>query len=171
MNIPRRTLAILGGALLVAACGTTAPSPTGAASSAGANPASSAPAPAVAAVCDTTDKAFDATKFDLTGPWAGDDGGIYYLRQLDSFLWWSGMSGRAGSPERLGIEWSNVARGVIKGVSVDVDWADIPRGGIRDGGNITLSIEDDGTGNARIVKVSEQSGDFGNKTWTPCKAG
>jgi hypothetical protein len=180
----QRTLAVLGCALLVVACGTTAQSPTAAAVSAGAqgsagaqrasapasSTATSAATPAVAASCDATDKPFDATTFDLTGAWAGDDGGIYYLRQLDSFVWWSGMSGRAGTPDRLGLEWSNVARGVVTGVSVDVNWADIPRGGIRDGGTMKLSVQDDGTGNTRIVKVSEQSGDFGNRTWTPCKA-
>lgn len=173
MYLPRRMLAIVGSALLVAACGTTPQSPSGAAGSPSAHPAAratDAPAPAVAAACDGTAKAFDAKAFDLTGAWAGDDGGIYYLRQLDSFLWWSGMSGRAGTPDQLGREWSNVARGVVTGVSVDVNWADIPRGDIRDGGAMKLSVEDDGTGNARIVKVSEQSGDFGNKTWTPCKA-
>ena len=185
MNIPQRMLAIVGGALLVAACGSTAPSPTGAAASAGTNPATSvapstashavaasqAPMSAVAAACDKTAKAFDATKIDLTGPWAGDDAGIYYLRQVGSFLWWNGMSGRDGTPERLGREWNNVARGEIKGVSVDVDWADIPRGQIQDGGTMTLKVEDDGTGNVQIVKVSQQTGDFGNTLWTPCKPG
>jgi hypothetical protein len=167
MNFPRRLLAIVGGAVLVAACGSTAPSPAGAAN---ASPAVAAPA-AVAAVCDKTAKAFDATKLDLTGAWAGDDAGIYYLRQVGSVLWWNGMSGRAGTPERLGREWNNVARGEIKGVSVAVEWADMPRGQIQDGGTMTLKIEDDGTGNVRIVKVSEQTGDFGNNVWTPCKLG
>ena len=49
--------------------------------------------------------------------------------------------------------------------------ADVPRGGILDGGTMKLKIEDDGTGNVRMVKVSEQTGDFGNKTWTPCQSG
>jgi hypothetical protein len=169
MNIPRRLLAIVGGALLVAACGSATSVAPSTASPAVA--ASAAPTPAVAAVCDKTAKAFDATKLDLTGPWASDDDGIYYLRQVGSFLWWNGMSGRAGTPERLGREWNNVARGEIKGVSVAVEWADVPRGQIQDGGTMTLKIEDDGTGNVQIVKVSEQTGDFGNTLWTPCKPG
>jgi hypothetical protein len=184
MNIPRRMLAVVVCALLVAACGSSAPSLAGGAASAGTNPAASvgastashavavtaAPTPAVAAVCDKAAKAFDATKIDLTGPWAGDDGGIYYLRQVDSFLWWNGMSGRAGTPEQLGRDWNNVARGEIKGVSIDVDWADIPRGGILGSGTLNLKIEDDGTGNVQIARVT-QTGDFGNTLWTPCKPG
>jgi hypothetical protein len=166
MIFPRRMLAIVGCALLVAACGSTAPSQAGAAASADSSTASR---PAVAATCDKTAKAFDATKIDLTGAWSGDDAGIYYLRQVGSILWWNGMSGRAGTPERLGREWNNVARGEIKGVSVLVDWADMPRGQIQDGGTMTLKIEDDGTGNVEIVKVSEKTGDFGNTRWTPCK--
>jgi hypothetical protein len=185
MNIPRRMLAVVGGALLVAACGSAAPSPAGAAASAGTNPAtsvapptasyavaaSSAPMPDVAVVCDKTTKAFDAAKIDLSGPWAGDDGGIYYLRQKGSVLWWNGMSGRSGTLERLGRDWNNVGRGEIKGVSIDVEWADMPRGQILDGGTMNLKIEDDGSGNVQIVKVSQASGDFGNTTWTPCKPG
>jgi hypothetical protein len=166
MNFPRRMLAVVGGAMLVAACGSATASPSGAAASAG---SSAVPTPAVAAACDKTAKAFDAAKIDLTGAWSGDDDGIYYLRQVGAILWWNGMSGRAGTPERLGREWNNVARGEIKGVSVLVDWADMPRGQIQDGGTMTLKIEDDGTGNVEIVKVNETSGDFGNTRWKPCK--
>jgi hypothetical protein len=159
-------LAIVGGAMLVVACGSASPFPTGVAASAG---SSAVLTPAVAAPCDKTAKAFDAAKIDLTGAWSADDDGIYYLRQVGSIVWWNGMSGRSGTPERLGREWNNVARGEIKGVSVLVDWADVPRGQIQDGGTMTLKIEDDGTGNVSIVKVSETSGDFGNTSWTPCK--
>jgi hypothetical protein len=178
-------LAILGGALLVAACGSAAPSPGGAATPAGTNPASSvapsaashaiaassAPTAAVAAACDKADRVFDATKIELTGPWAGDDDGIYYLRQVDSFVWWNGMSGRAGSPSGLGRDFNNVARGEIKGLSIDVAWADVPRGGILGNGTLNLKIEKDAAGNVHIVKVSETGTGFGNTLWTPCKPG
>jgi hypothetical protein len=177
MNIPRRMFAVVGVALLVAACGSTSPSQAGTGASPGTDPAPSvvaaaaASTPAVGAVCDKAARAFDPTKIDLTGKWAGDDGGIYFLRQLGTIVWWNGMADRAGRPEQLGHAWNNVARGEIDGPSIDVSWADVPRGGILDGGTMKLKIEDDGTGNVRIVKVSEQTGDFGNKTWTPCKSG
>ena len=47
--------------------------------------ASPSPRP-IAARCDKVAKAFDAKKIDLNGPWAGDDDGIYYLRQVGSVL-------------------------------------------------------------------------------------
>ena len=47
----------------------------------------------------------------------------------------------------------------------------MPRGGILGDGTLNLKIEDDGTGNLRIVKVSETGGGFGNSSWTPCKPG
>jgi hypothetical protein len=114
---------------------------------------------------------FDATKINLSGPWAGDDGGIYYLRQVGSVLWWNGMSDRKGAPSTLGRGWNNVARGQITALDVDVEWADVPRGDILGGGTLKLKIEEDATGSTRIVKVSETGTGFGNSLWQPCKPG
>jgi hypothetical protein len=150
----------------------TSPGGVGAAASTGPTPsASPSPKPIVAAQCDKVAKPFDAKNINLTGAWAGDDDGIYYLRQIGSVLWWNGMSERAGVPARLGREWNNVARGEIKDLAVDVDWADVPRGGILGGGTMNLKIQDDGTGNVRIAKISETGSGFGNNLWTPCKPG
>ena len=91
-----RIAALLGAVLALAACGTTA-SPSASAQASGTNEPASQPQ-LVAVVCQPAPQAFDPTSIDLTGPWAGDDGGIYYLRQLGSVLWWNGMSGREGSP-------------------------------------------------------------------------
>jgi len=182
----RQMLVVIGAAVLVAACGSSAPSQAGATTSAAAaSPATSvappsashataaspAPTPAVAAVCDKAAMAFDATHIDLTGPWAGDDDGIYYLRQVGSVLWWNGMSGRAGGPSGFGRDFNNVARGQIKALTIDVEWADVPRGGILGNGTLNLKIENDGTNNVRIVKVAETGTGFGNTLWTPCKPG
>jgi hypothetical protein len=184
MNATRRfSVALAGMVLALAGCGSSAPSTStvapssgGQASQAAAPSASAAsatvrPSPAGAARCDKAPKKFDASHIDLTGPWAGDDEGIYYLRQEGSILWWSGMSGRAGSPSDLGRDWNNVGRGVIKALKVDVEWADVPRGGILGNGTLSLKIEDDGTGNVRIVKVDETGTGFGNNIWTYCSPG
>ena len=185
MHSTRRIAMLVGGVLALAACGTSAPSATNAVASsqiaqasataaASASPAplkSPSPSPAVAARCDKTPKPFNAAKVELSGPWAGDDGGIYYLRQLGSILWWNGMSERAGTHARLGRDWNNVARGEIKSLAIDVEWADVPRGGVLGNGTLSLKIEDDGTGNVRIVKVSETGTGFGNSIWTPCTPG
>jgi hypothetical protein len=171
--------------LALAACGSTAsPSANAPAASAAAQAstvpvvlaspsraASPSPSAAVAVRCDKVPMAFNATKFDLTGAWNGDDGGIYYLRQLGSILWWNGMDGRTGSPSNLGRDWNNVGRGQITGVKIQVEWADVPRGGILGGGTMSLKVADDGTGNVKIVKESETGTGFGNTLWLPCKPG
>ena len=184
MTSTRKIMLLLGAALAVSACGTAAPSLTtvgppgsaGQASSpaaASASPARATPSatPAVAARCEAVAKLFDANRIELSGPWAGDDGGIYYLRQLGSVLWWNGMSDRAGSPSGLGRGWNNVARGEITGLVIDVAWADVPRGRVLGDGTLNLKIEADATGKIRIVKVSETGAGFGNNTWTPCSPG
>ena len=185
MNNAQRMSVLVGALLALAACGTSVSGTPTIAPSSGAGQASHAAAPsasqpvaplpspsaAVAAKCDKTPKPFDANKIDLTGAWAGDDGGIYYLRQLGSLLWWNGMSERGGSPSLLGRDWNNVGRGQIKALVIDVEWADVPRGGILGNGTMNLKIEDDGTGNVSISKVSETGSGFGNTLWTPCKPG
>jgi len=170
--------------LFVAACGTAA-SPTtptfsagpaqasqAAAPPASANlPASSIPSAEVAARCDKAPRPFDANKVDLTGAWAGDDDGIYYLRQIGSVVWWNGMSERAGGPSKLGRDWNNVGRGEVKALKIEVEWADVPRGQILGNGTLSLSIKDDGAGNVQIIKDSETGTGFGNNIWTPCTPG
>jgi DNA/RNA endonuclease YhcR with UshA esterase domain len=81
------------------------------------------------------------------------------------------LSERNGRPSDLGRDWNNVGRGVVDGLTIEAEWADVPRGGILGDGTLNLKIEDDGTGNLRIVKVSETGGGFGNSSWTPCKPG
>jgi hypothetical protein len=184
MKAACRFSVLMAAMLALAACGSSAPSTStvappssggqashAAAPSPNAAAATARPSPAVAAKCDKAPKAFDANHIDLTGPWAGDDDGIYYLRQVGSVLWWNGMSDRAGSPSDLGRGFNNVGRGVIKALKVDVEWADVPRGGILGNGTLSLKIEDDGTGNVHIVKVDETGTGFGNSIWTPCSPG
>ncbi len=182
MDRTRQILLVGGMAVFVAACGASlspsrsiAPSVSVQASTAAsASPTlapSPSPSPAVAAACDKTPKVFDANRVDLTGAWAGDDGGIYYLRQVRTIVWWNGLSGRDGIPSDMGRDWNNVGRGEIDGLSVHVEWADVPRGGILGDGSLALTIEDDGTGNVRIAKASETGAGFGNSLWTPCTPG
>lgn len=182
MNPTRQILLVAGIAVVIAACGASVSPSQSAAPSASAQAStvtsasptrapSPSPSPAVAAACDKAPKAFNADRVDLTGAWAGDDGGIYYLRQVRMIVWWNGMSGRDGRPADLGRDWNNVARGEIEGLTIQVEWADVPRGRILGDGTLSLKIEDDGTGNIRIAKVSETGAGFGNSLWTPCAPG
>jgi hypothetical protein len=154
---------------LAAACGTTASPATSVQASASIEQTSQAPAVAVS--CDPAPRPFDPNDIYVTGAWAGDDGGIYYLRQLGSgVVWWNGMSGRDGSPSDLGRDWNNVGRGVINGLEIDVEWSDVSRGDDLGNGTLKLIVEDDGTGNIQIV-TSSATGGFGNHVWTLCAPG
>jgi hypothetical protein len=166
----------------LAACGPSAsptPSASTTASVAVASAAPSAtsapttrPSPVVAARCTPTPLKFDPKAIDLTGAWAGDDDGIYYLRQRGTTISWNGMSDRNGLPSLLGHEWNNVGRGEIqKDLSIAIDWADVPRGGIDGYGTMNLKIGPDSAGNIQITKVSETGTGFGNTVWTRCQPG
>ena len=170
MSAVPRLFALVGSILVLAACAITAPPSTSVQASATNEPASQAPE-LLAVVCEPAPIRFDPTGFDLTGAWAADDGGIYYLRQVGSVVWWNGMSGSDRSPLDLGRDWNNVARGVINGLQIDVEGSDVPRGGALNNGRLVLKIQADAKGNIQIVKVVDEWGggnNFGNSVWTPC---
>ena len=138
----------------------------------GASPASSAsPSPVVGAVCTPTPVKFSSlVKIDLTGVWAGDDGGVYYVRQLDNVIWWNGMSQRDEPPDSLGREWNNVGRGEIRDdLTIAAEWADVPRGATPGYGTVDFKIGPDGEGNIQVIKTSETGTGRGDTTWTRCR--
>lgn len=128
------------------------------------------PTPVVGAVCSPHPIRFDPTAtIDLTGAWAGDDGGIYYVRQRGTVIWWNGMSSRDDPPTALGREWNNVGRGEIgKDLSITSDWVDVPRGGISGYGTVLFQIGPDAAGNVQITKTSETGTGRGDSVWTRC---
>ena len=128
--------------------------------------------PEIGGVCTPAPIKFDPKAIDLTGAWAGDDGGIYYVRQLDKVVWWNGMSDRARPPRTLGRDWNNVGRGEIKDdLTIVSDWADVPRGGINGFGTVTFKIGADASGNLQITKVRETGTGRGDTLWTRCTPG
>ena len=136
-------------------------------------PSSPSPSPsaAAAAPCQARVVEFDGAKTDLTGAWLGNDDGIYYLRQVGTELWWSGMSGQAGPAAKIGRDWNNVAHGTIADdATITLDWADVPRGEILGNGTLTWVIEEaDGT--TRLRKTGETGTGFGGALFTPCGPG
>lgn len=153
-----------------------APSPGQSASASQSSIASqqaSAAATAVGARCEKRPMKFDPAKIELTGAWLPNDGGIYYIRQLGKTTWWNGMSERDRPAAQLGRDWNNVARGDIKAdLTIQVEWSDVPRGGIMGFGTMLWKIADDGTGNVKLVKLSETSGEgFGGTEFVPCNPG
>ncbi|HEY7970652.1 MAG TPA: hypothetical protein VID95_11705 [Candidatus Limnocylindrales bacterium] len=178
--------------VLLAACGgaasstaaTTAPAPNPPAKAATAVP-SAAPTstqaaaatadPALAAfgaLCEPTRVKFDPKLIDLTGAWAGDDGGTYYVRQTGKVVWWNGMSDRLEAPEYLGRAWNNVGRGELgPDLTINAAWADVPRGGTQGLGTIDLKVGPDSEGNLQI-NVEIVTGDGrGDSVWKPCTPG
>src|SRR6188474_1602815 len=119
----------LAAALVLGGCGTGDTASPSHETSASIEPTSQ-PTDLVADPCELAPEPFDPNNIDLTGAWAGDDGGIYYFRQIGSVLWWNGMSGRDLGPLELGRAWNNVGRGVIDGLEIVVEWSDVPRGEI-----------------------------------------
>jgi hypothetical protein len=158
------------------------PSRGGTASQAAASPvvvaaASVAPSPvevpATGGACVPRPVKFDpAAAIDLTGAWAGDDEGIYYVRQLDNVIWWNGMSQRDEAPGSLGRFWNNVGRGEIRDdLTIAAEWADVPRGQTPGYGTVNFRIGADASGNIQITKTSETGSGRGDTRWTRCEPG
>src|SRR5438045_3743639 len=86
---------------------------------------------------------------DLTGFWiCVEDGGFYYLKQIDNTLWWVGMSTDQGLSNNMslqnGLQFCNVFQGVINDSSVNGDWADVPRGVTNNAGTLSLLVTSGG---------------------------
>jgi hypothetical protein len=178
---PRRSglLSIgLGCAALVGlvGCGgqsATATQPAASQAAATSAASSSIPIHEAGAVCTPAEVKFDPrAMIDLTGAWAGDDGGIYYVRQRDNVIWWNGMSSRNYPAEVLGRDWNNVGRGEINDdLTIAADWVDVPRGGIDGYGTVNFRIGADGAGNIQLTKTSETGTGRGDTTWSRCEPG
>src|SRR5438552_10383664 len=81
--------------------------------------------------------------YNLTGTWSADDGGLYYVRQLNDIVWWVGMSteSRMGLQDfRKGVAYTNVFWGRLRGDTIVGDWADVPHGSSHSNGTLTLRI-------------------------------
>lgn len=96
-----------------------------------------------------------ASPVDLTGDWNCDDGGMYYIRQFGTTIWWY------GEHDPNNPDWSNVMRGTISGNTISADWTDVPKGSIMQYGTLNLNIES----NNRISAVSKTGG-FAGSVWT-----
>ena len=176
---------VCAGLVALVGCGTSAsPAPSAAAAASAATPASTPsseaptvaptpkPSPQVGGVCTPTPIEFDPKSIDLTGAWAGDDGGIYYVRQRGTVVWWNGMSSRDAPPAALGRDWNNVGRGEIgKDLMIVADWVDVPRGGVDGYGTVNFQIGADAAGNLQLTKASETGTGRGDNVWTRCTPG
>ena len=69
----------------------------------------------------------------LTGAWAANDAGTYYVRQIGNTVWWLGLS------VDQGLTFANVFHGTLQGNQVSGSWADVPLGQTTGLGQITVN--------------------------------
>ena len=94
----------------------------------------------------------------LTGAWSGDDGGVYYIRQVGDCVWWFGTDLADIEPGKTGQSgFANVAAGRVDGTEIELEWADLTLGNILGGGGLTVTIDEGGDS----LRVTEQRGDWG----------
>ena len=146
-----------------------------AACSSSATPSPQATAQPAAALftCASRTLAWDGTSaIDLTGTWAGDDQGVYYLRQVGAQVWWLGMSGVGGPLVLRGTDWTNVYHGTLAGDTVTGTYADVPGGKIQDNGPVVLKLTSTSGGGISLVRTDPLlSTGFGGTLLTPCTLG
>jgi hypothetical protein len=104
-----------------------------------------------------------ARQGDLTGVWAADDRGTYYIRQVrdaqgHDMIWWLGLS------KDRGRTFANVFRGTvigtIAGAFVQGEWADVPLGATRGSGELNVTLPDPVT-----LNYAWDTGGFGARRW------
>ena len=96
-----------------------------------------------------------AVRVNLNGRWRSNDGGTYYLKQIGNELWWYGESRDRGAT------WSNVFHGYIGRTEVAGKWADVPKGRVRQSGDMTMQIV-----SSNRLKAVRKTGGFGGSVWT-----
>jgi len=93
--------------------------------------------------------------YNLDGVFSGA-GGKYYLRQLGNEILWY------GEEDAVSPTWSNVAHGIIKGNTITVKWADVPKGEIMQSGNLVIKINS----NDELVLLKQTGEFFATDSWT-----
>jgi hypothetical protein len=156
-------LVLLALTLALAGCGEDA-ARTSTAPSSSADASSTAGADLSVIGCATEDP---SDVGDLTGAWAGDDSGVYYIRQVGDCLWWFGTELVDIEPGLTGQNgFANVASGHVAGTRIDVEWADVPVGDILGGGGLTLVYDDDDDQLVITERRGESAPPFGATTFT-----
>lgn len=110
----------------------------------------------------------DGQPIDLSGAWSGNDGGVYYIKQIGTCIWWSGLSNFEG--QFPGQEWIMTYRGtmnddgVINGDFVDVKSTN------PGSGTITLEARIDqvnGQGVIQLYRTASTGHEIGVTFWQP----
>ena len=159
-------------ALTLAGCGSDTPTPSAPAGSPTATPFAAASGMAMTDLsvigCAADDPADEG---DLTGAWAGNDTGTYYIRQVGDCVWWFGTevtNVELGPAYQRGF--ANVASGRIVGTQVDLEWADVPLGDTVNGGGLTF-VYDEERGELTLAEQRGGRQPFGGTVLTRIEPG
>ena len=132
-------------AVAIAGCGSDAPTASAPSGSMATTPSADASGMALTDLsvigCAADDPADEG---ELTGAWAGNDSGTYYIRQVGDCVWWFGTEVRGvelGPIDQRGF--ANVASGRMVGTQVDLEWVDIPLGDSVNGGGLTFVYDEE----------------------------
>ncbi|MFB3764284.1 MAG: hypothetical protein ACE14P_03440 [Methanotrichaceae archaeon] len=90
---------------------------------------------------------------DLTGVYTTKPSGTYYITQVGNNVYWYGEE-KSQNPS-----WSNIAYGTIKGNTLTLNWADVPKGSTHSSGTLTLSVTR--PAGMTVLTVTQQTGGFG----------
>jgi hypothetical protein len=91
----------------------------------------------------------DGQPLDLSGAWTGNDDGLYYIKQIGTCVWWSGLSNFVDQGQYPGQEWIMTFRGTIDADGrINGDFVDVKSS---NPGSGTLTVE------ARIDQVNGTS--------------
>ena len=93
----------------------------------------------------------------LTGAWASDDAGTYYVHQVGNTVWWLGLSVDEG------LSFANIFHGTLQGNQVSGSWADVPLGQTSGLGQITVN-GNQGQGSTVWSRLGDAGG-FAGSSW------
>lgn len=107
--------------------------------------------------------AASATLPDLTGTYSGGDGGLYYMQQTGSTLWWAGLSidpTKAMETQwHRGLDFTHVFSGTIFcDGHIEGQWVDVPRGATLGSGTLNLVIDSPPGGPAHMRQTASTGG-------------
>ncbi|MCJ7444367.1 MAG: hypothetical protein MUO26_07555 [Methanotrichaceae archaeon] len=95
-----------------------------------------------------------APAIDLTGTYLGKPDGVYFIKQIGNQIYWLGEASSQNYPPF----WANVAYGTKSGSTVNVNWADIPKGSTMNGGTATLGVSQQQ--GMTVLNVQQETGGF-----------
>ena len=96
-----------------------------------------------------------ASQYNLDGVFSGG-GGKYFLRQIGNEVLWY------GEEDAVSPTWSNVAHGIINGNTITVKWADVPKGSIKQSGDLFIRIDS----NDSLILVRQTGEFFATDSWS-----